>query len=305
LKVVALDFSGIASPGRHYVGLRRLTLPDNVFIIDFAPDKILTSEKVKTEMARLCESKQVQLSVPNLTNEYPRVVTIVVHNGRSLHAHIPKVRADVNFKAADFIMHSETRACARDPDEFYQISGFNFSRADAERLDTGEIRPYHDAGIHFREGLDSQCKKVHSGRDLDILEQSFGTVLPSLGELTLISIYRSKQFVSIVQFCEHLRPVLESVQGKRVVIAGDFNVDLLHHSLPAQALFKLMQSYGFKQHVEVHIHKYGALIDHVWTNLSPSFSVSTGVFVSYWSDHSPIWCRIGQVAVVDSSYEAS
>jgi hypothetical protein len=122
LKVAALDFSGIASPGHHYVGLGRLTSPDNLFIIDFAASKILTSEKVKAEMARLRESKQVQLSVPNIFNEYPQVVTIIVHNGRSLHAHIPEVRADVNFKAADFILHSETRACAEDPDEFYQMS---------------------------------------------------------------------------------------------------------------------------------------------------------------------------------------
>jgi hypothetical protein len=108
--------------------------------------------------------------------------------------------------------------------------------------------------------------------------------LPGLKELTLISIYRSEQLVSIVQFCERLRPILESVQGKRVVIAGDFNVDLLHHSPLAQTLLKLMRSYGFEQHVEVHTHKYGALIDHVWTNLGPSFCVSTGVLVSYWSD---------------------
>jgi hypothetical protein len=112
LKVAALDFSDIASPGRHYVGLSRLTSPDNLFIINFAADKILSSEKVKTEMARLRESKQVQLSVPNLSNGYSQVVTLVVHNGRSLHAHMPEVRADGNFKAADFILHSETRACA-------------------------------------------------------------------------------------------------------------------------------------------------------------------------------------------------
>jgi exonuclease III len=147
--------------------------------------------------------------------------------------------------------------------------------------------------------------KVHSGRGLDILEQSFVTALPGPDLLTLISIYRSEQFVSVAQFCERLRPVLESVQGKRVVVVGDFNVNLLHHSPPAQALSKLMRSYGFEQHVEVHTHKYGALIDHVWTNLGPSFSVSTGVLVSYWSDHSSIWCRIGQVAGADSSFQSS
>jgi hypothetical protein len=75
--------------------------------------------------------------VPNLSNLYPDALTIVVHNGRSLHAHIPEVRADVNFRAADFVLHSEMRACLEDLDEFYQLLGFKFSRADAERLGSG------------------------------------------------------------------------------------------------------------------------------------------------------------------------
>jgi hypothetical protein len=140
LKVVALDFSGIASPGRHYVGLSRLTSPDNLYILNFAADKILTSEKVKMEMDRLRQIRQVQLSMPNLSNLYPNALTIVVHNGRSLHAHIPEVRADVNFRAADFVSHSKTRACPEDLDEFYQLPGFKFSRADAKRLAVAPVR---------------------------------------------------------------------------------------------------------------------------------------------------------------------
>jgi hypothetical protein len=292
LKTAALDFSGIASPGRHYVGLSRLTSPDNLFILDFGPDKILTSEKVKMEMARLCQTKQVKLSVPNLTNLYPQALTIIAHNGRSLHAHIPEVRADTNFLAVDVILYTETRACRKDGNTFYDLSGFKLSRADAGRLRSGQVWPHHGTAIHHRDYLDALGEMVYSCCGLDVLKQNFETALPQLSIITLIFLYRSEQYVSVQQLCDRLRPVLEAVQSEKVVIAADFNVDLLHHSAPAFMLQTLMETFGFEQHVKVHTHKYGALLDHVWTNLGPSFSVTSGVLVSYWSDHSPVWCRI-------------
>jgi hypothetical protein len=68
LEVAAMEFRGMPSAGQHYVGLSRLTSPDNCFIYNFDAESIRTSAEVKTEMKRLRNNHRVALKVPNLVN---------------------------------------------------------------------------------------------------------------------------------------------------------------------------------------------------------------------------------------------
>lgn len=122
-----------------------------------------------------------------------------------------------------------------------------------------------------------------------MLEGTFNLHLRNLPTLIVSSIYRSEKMSSFESFCENLVSILFRLQSVPSVIAGDFNIDMLHNSPPVSRLLKVMLKYGFKQHVTIHTHKYGALLDHVWTNLDAErFEISTGVCISYWSDHSPV-----------------
>jgi hypothetical protein len=293
LSIAAMDFRGMPSAGRHYVGLSRLTNPENLFLFDFAADSIRTAPQVKAEMKRMRGGFRVQLLAPNLSNAYPASFTLLAHNARSLHAHVAEVRADINFQAADIILHSETRARASDTPHHYHLDGYLCTRADAAPRAEDVVRPHHGTAIHTREALELGSHAIESVRGLDLLLQTVHTGLPGLEEFDFLSLYRSEQFASVASFCEHLTPLLERLQSRCAMIAGNFNIDLFHHSPPTLMLQKLMRKYGFRQLVCVHTHKYGALLDHIWTNLNAeNFEITTGACVTYWSDHSPTWCCI-------------
>jgi exonuclease III len=244
-------------------------------------------------MKRLRDNHRVALKVPNLVNDYPESLMLVAHNGRSLHAHIIEVRADINFKEADLILHSETRATSSDKNNFYDLDGFNLVRADALAQDGDIVRPHHGTAIHYRGQIGCEGTQVHSRRGQDIFEGTFNLHIRDLPTLVVLSIYRSEKFSSFDSFCGELLPILNRLQNVPSVLAGDFNIDMLHDSPPVSRLLKMMLRFGFRQHVTIHTHKYGALLDHVWTNLDiERFDISTGVCISYWSDHSPVWCKI-------------
>jgi hypothetical protein len=118
------------SAGRHYVGLSRLTSPENLFLIDFAADSIRTALQVKVEMKRMRNGCRVQLLAPNLSNAYPASLTLLAHNARSLHVHVAEVRADINFRSADIILHTETRARSSNAKHHYHLDGYLCTRAD-------------------------------------------------------------------------------------------------------------------------------------------------------------------------------
>jgi hypothetical protein len=139
--------------------------------------------------------------------------------------------------------------------------------ADATPRAEDVVRPHHGTAIHTREALQLLSHAIESVRGLDLLLQTVHTGLAGLEEIDVLSLYRSEQFSSVASFCEHLTPLLERLQSRCAMIAGDFNIDLLHHSPPTLMLQKLMRRYGFRQLVGVQTHKYGALLDHILNQL--------------------------------------
>jgi hypothetical protein len=288
-----MDFRGMPSADRHYVGLSRLTNPENLYLFDFAANSIRTAPQVKAEMKRMCDGFRVQLLAPNLSNAYPASLTLFAHNARSLHAHVAEVWADINFQAADIILHSETRAEASDTPHHYHLDRYLCTRADAAPRAEDVVRPHHGTAIHTRETLDLESHAIEGVLGLYLLLLTVRTVLPGLEEFDVLSLYRSEQFSSIALFCEHLTPLLKRLQSRCSMIAGNFYIDLLHHSPPTLMLQKLMRRYSFRQLVCVQTHKYGALLDHIWNNLNAdNFEITTGACITYWSDHCPTWCCI-------------
>jgi hypothetical protein len=187
-------------------------------------------------MKRMRDGCRVQVLAPNLSNAYPTSLTLLAHNARSLHAHVAEVRADINFQAADIILHSETRARASDAQHHYRLDGYICTRADAVPRAEDTVRPHHGTAIHPREALELGPHAIESVRGLDLLQQTVHTSLAGLEEFDVLFVYRSKQFSSIASFCEHLTPLLERLQSRNAMIAGNFDIDLLHHSPPTRML---------------------------------------------------------------------
>jgi hypothetical protein len=144
---------------------------------------------VKAEMKRMRDGFRVQLLALNLSNAYSASLTLLAHNARSLHAHIAEVRADINFQAADIILHSETRARAFDTQGHYHLDGYLVTRADVTPQAEDVVRPHHGTAIHTRKSLELGSHAIESVRGLDLLLQSVHTGLAGLEEFDVLSLY--------------------------------------------------------------------------------------------------------------------
>jgi hypothetical protein len=194
-----------------------------------------------------------------------------------LHAHIIEVCADINFKKADLILHSETRATSSDKSDFYDyLDGFNIIRADALAHDGDTVCLHHGTAIHYGGQIGCEGTQVHSQKGLDIFEGTFNVHIRNLPTLVVLSIYRFEKISSFDSFCGYLIPILNRLQNVPFDLAGGFNIDMLHDSPPVSRLLKMMLKFGFRQYVTIHTHKYGALLNYVWTNLDiERFEIST------------------------------
>jgi hypothetical protein len=131
LKRGAVNFRGpkrfAKMAGRHYVDYSRFSNPEhNLFVLDPAKEEIHVDPRVHVEMARL-RFRSTSLCIFNgLQREYriPNLIQIVIHNTRSLKAHVDNIRSDCNLLAADILVFTEARLKQSSSPERLQIQGF-------------------------------------------------------------------------------------------------------------------------------------------------------------------------------------
>jgi len=70
----------------------------------------------------------------------------------------------------------------------------------------------------------------------------------------------------------------------KIVLAGDFNIDILQDSERQKTLLHFMQAHGFFFLSDRPTTDAGTLIDHFWSNM-PSTNTFFGVLDTYWTDH--------------------
>jgi hypothetical protein len=98
--------------GRHYVGYSRFSSPEgHLFVLDSAFEEIHIDPRVHVEMNRLRAFGRKISIFEGLQkkNRFPLIIQCVVHNTRSLPAHIDDIRSDPNILAVDVLVITEAR----------------------------------------------------------------------------------------------------------------------------------------------------------------------------------------------------
>lgn len=121
----------------------------------------------------------------------------------------------------------------------------------------------------------------------------------NLFTIIVIGVYRppSAKSEDLVLFIELLNSCIESANFKncRVVIAGDFNVDLSLQNTPSSLLLlDFMLSFGFRQTVFSYTREFGgtsSIIDNIFTDIPHNF-VTSSVLVTGLSDHHAQICEV-------------
>jgi hypothetical protein len=264
--------------GRHYVDYSKFSnLEHNLLVLDPATEKIHVDPRVHVEMARLC-SRSTSLCIFNgLQRQYqiPNLIQIVIHNTRSLTAHVDDIRSDCSLLAVDTLVFTEARLKQTSSPERLQIQRFGNDFANC----SSNVHP-SNVVVYFKPHAGSMFKtSVRCVRDSNFtIKYDIFAVSGLSDRLYLISVYRSPMPGSLVHFFQELKDTMILFDRMRLtersplIIFGDFNIDLLQPSNASPQECSFFSARLLRQCAEYHTTDYGSLLHHVWTNLQPTQS---------------------------------
>jgi len=135
-------------------------------------------------------------------------------NATSVHRHIEDLRKDLNYSGADVYIFAETRFSCQDPNDMYDITGYNLFRNDNHNSISGS-RPYGGTAVYskipYLPGY-PYCRNIH-GIEVTIIK--------------IISHEDRSPKVPVRQLCEAITEVLNSISPENIIILGDFNVNCI------------------------------------------------------------------------------
>ncbi|WAR21306.1 LOW QUALITY PROTEIN: PIF1-like protein [Mya arenaria] len=275
LDKAAVSFKGSIQKHMVYVALSRVRSLEDLCLLDFDAGKISVDVAVQQEMKRLRKDKMLQCEQDiGLGGK----VTVVCHNGRSLHKHIDSYRNDQRINNADILIIPETWATKYDPLNHYYIEGFQnplcvFSS-------NSRKRPHSGTFIYVKVGVAIVSSQQHIEPDI---EGASIVVLKDNHKYEVVSIYCHPPGNSLK--ISKLARSLLSIE-KLAIIAGDFNID--HLQVPqCKKLTDMMKVMFHAKHVILQsTTDFGTAIDQIYTNVPVNRS---GVLETYWSDHKMVW----------------
>ena len=260
----------------HYTALSRVTSIDNLYLLALYKEKIAVHKAVKDEMYELRKNRKVKLCYTPVYNMSLTKHRIIFHDIRSLHKHIPDVRANQNYRVADIIAFAESRLTTTDADNEYAICSFQLYRND--QRPTGNSRPPHGLATYIKDQytIKSILHKTSSDIEYSIIKFELECRLP----VQLAVVYKSNSCHSEV-LLDAIRDIYSSVDNTDpFVVVGDFNIDISENQNKT-LLVKIEEILKCKHHVTQATTIGNTTIDLLFTNCD----VAVHLIDSVVSDH--------------------
>ena len=282
---VVADFTGRTQTGIHYVAMSRVREFDKLYLLNYDPRKVKASEEVKLEMGRLR-----QQSCPStLRNLYDvnASLKIAYVNAQSLHRHKMDVEHDFNLSNADVLFCSETRFQESDAKYLTEILGMCSFRNDAEKKSV-QRPPYGIAAYYYKSELMEQAPVIANMSAVEILVCTIKR--KSCSSIKVMAVYKPPA-VSLQCLLNSLYSAVRKncERDSRLIIMGDFNIDIYGSASDYQQLEQFMSDMGLKQHVSEMTTDMRTAIDHIYSNLE---NVTCGVSETYFSYHKSVWIAV-------------
>ena len=206
-------------PHIHYVGLRRVTTIEGLYITDLCESKIAVNSQVKAEMQHLRTERHLKLSITHIYDTDETALKVCFLNTRSWHRHIEDIRKDMNYTSIDVNIFSETRLSHLDKDADYALTGYTLFINDNHS--TGiNTRPYGGTAVYSKNpsALGYPLCKNSNGIEITIIK------VMTIPNLTIIGVYRSPK-VPVTQMCTVLMQILNLYCSEFSIFIGDFHVN--------------------------------------------------------------------------------
>ena len=107
--------------------------------------------------------------------------------------------------------------------------------------------------------------------------------------INMFSVYKPPK-TSINSLFAALDIALQSVKlDEKIVVLGDFNINILYQSGDAEDLVTYMKRYRLYPKIQQYTTDYRTCIDHIYTNIDGCVS---GVGETYYSYHKIVWIAV-------------
>ena len=144
--------------------------------------------------------------------------------------------------------------------------------------------------IYYRNFITANINSIFTGIFESHESLFLDCSIPGCGNLCVWSIYRPPSCCSGL-FNSYLENNLNLLKGKRCILAGDFNFNILHENMNRQTCeyINILSNHGYAQHVDVptyfsaNLNKPTSCLDHVWVN----FPIDCNTYILFppFSDH--------------------
>ena len=216
---ICIQLSDFTHRNGFYVACSRVPKIQNLHIVNFAPNQILTDKKVGLEMERLrCESTlNIEIDIFPSKDKW---FSIYYCNIQSLLLHIDYLRSDIHVSKCNIMLLNETHLTNEDCDSLIEIEGFDSYRFDAEVTNSGR-RPYNGLILYLRSYFDVYIScKFRTER----FEYMFCEIGTDWDKVLVVLVYVKPQssHVDLISLFDHIfrNPM---VNYREINIIGDFN----------------------------------------------------------------------------------
>ena len=274
--VVSLDKIFLA--GQAYVALSRVTSLKGLYLIskDFNLDAIYCNPKIEKALT-LMPSIDSQLSwkklqKPDMKNYRSNNVSLVSHNTEGFLRHLKDIKWNQFMQENDIIALQETWLTDEQCENLekpFTMHSIVYSNRKSQT--SSQQSPGGGVALLIHQDFDFQLIDT-SKITLECIAVEI--VTPSL---TVCNIYRPPR-VSIQYFCNQLTELLIMFKSERVILVGDFNMDLLKDK--SQLLSDVLIDY--QQVISSATTKRNTLLDHIYVkNIEVAVSGVSPIYYSY------------------------
>ncbi|XP_055685061.1 uncharacterized protein LOC129791128 [Lutzomyia longipalpis] len=274
-----------------YVALSRVTSLNGLYIIGtFTPQRLSHSgQRIINEIHKLRTEKRLKDFFEDVRRVDPKKVKICYQNIVSLHKHFNDIDTDSWYKCFNIVILSETKTLKN-----YSIPSF---------------KGYHvlyrqDNEIENIGGLLCLIKNEDKSK-INVIAEDTRIDHTKKFSLSLFALEYGKQFYIISGYkspkvpFEVFKNSFETIYSKipkysEIILIGDFNFNLSTNNTDKRFL-KYVAEYNLetKLNPEQATTKYDSQIDVVLSNI-PEHNFSAGIYESYFSDHRPVYCIVGE-----------
>ena len=233
---LVVDVTSSHQPGMVYVMLSRVCSMQQLHIVDkLDPDKIIVSEKVKAEAARMA-TVSLNTNPCEWMNPTEMGLRVCSLNCRSLRKHIGDVKTDPMLLQGEVICLQETWLENGEGEQSrYQLEGYEGHFT--------SVGPGKGVAVYVKEGLN--ILGIYNFTDSNIQLSKI-----TMRKLDIINIYRSQE-EPLHSAAHHLQNFIDP--EKDTLIIGDVNVC----ATKTNALRNFLEREGFRQLVTLPTHVQG------------------------------------------------